>query len=381
MDVSLHRRGFTRAQLLLLFLALTAAIATGLAIFTSVANLLALVRAASAGLFLPLLLSLIATFLLGPLVQLIEGEKISRTTSIFTVYLLIALLVWGVISWFLPHVREMWTSLQADLPRYTARLIELVRQMESAQQRHLPFLDGYGLQDRARGILEETVAGVLAATPRSLLRIGGLILLIPLFTFFFLRDGQRILRGCIALAPNRYFEMAHDLSWLVSRQMGHFIRGRILEAFIVGLVVAVGLSFTDIRYVPLLGVFAGVTNLIPYVGPLIGLVPGLLIALVDLGLGPQFWWIVIVYLLIAQVIVDNFILIPILISRVSNLHPLLVILAIIMGGKLYGVLGMIIGVPVASILKIGIREIYLYRRAFSLPETADGERPAPHAPP
>lgn len=381
MDVSLHRRGFTRAQLLLLFLALTAAIATGLAIFTSVANLLALVRAASAGLFLPLLLSLIATFLLGPLVQLIEGEKISRTTSIFTVYLLITLLVWGVISWFLPHVREMWTSLQADLPRYTARLIELVRQMESAQQRHLPFLDGYGLQDRARGILEETVAGVLAATPRSLLRIGGLILLIPLFTFFFLRDGQRILRGCIALAPNRYFEMAHDLSWLVSRQMGHFIRGRILEAFIVGLVVAVGLSFTDIRYVPLLGVFAGVTNLIPYVGPLIGLVPGLLIALVDLGLGPQFWWIVIVYLLIAQVIVDNFILIPILISRVSNLHPLLVILAIIMGGKLYGVLGMIIGVPVASILKIGIREIYLYRRAFSLPETADGERPAPHAPP
>jgi putative permease len=161
--------------------------------------------------------------------------------------------------------------------------------------------------------------------------------------------------------------MAHDLSWLISRQLSHFVRGRILEATIVGLVVWFGLSFTDIRYAPLLGAFAGVTNLVPYLGPIAGMVPGILIALVDLGLGGQFWWIVIVYLLIAQIIIDNFILIPVLISHVSNLHPLWVILAIIMGGKLYGILGMIIGVPVASIIKIIILEIRYYRRTFTLP--------------
>jgi putative permease len=87
-------------------------------------------------------------------------------------------------------------------------------------------------------------------------------------------------------------------------------------------------------------------------------------------MGGQFWWIVTVYFLIAQVLVDNFILIPVLISRVSNLHPLWVFLAIIMGGKLYGVLGMIIGVPVASIIKIVILEIRHYRRAFALPDAA-----------
>ena len=85
-------------------------------------------------------------------------------------------------------------------------------------------------------------------------------------------------------------------------------------------------------------------------------------------MGGQFWWIVIVYFLIAQVIVDNFLLIPILISRVSNLHPIWVIIAIVMGGKLYGVLGMIIGVPIASILKIATIEIRQYRRAFALPD-------------
>jgi len=105
------------------------------------------------------------------------------------------------------------------------------------------------------------------------------------------------------------------------------------------------------------------------------MIPGLLIALVDLGMGGQFWWIFIVYFLIAQVIVDNFLLIPILISRVSNLHPLWVIIAIVMGGKLYGILGMIIAVPIASIIKIVLIEIRQYRRAFALPDAvADGDR-------
>jgi putative permease len=364
----------TRTQLLVLFLALTAAIATGLAIFTSVAAVIALIKAASSGLFLPILLSLIAAFLLEPLVRLLERGEMSRTASIFIVYALVTLVAAGVVRWLLPHWEELWASLQTDLPRYLGLLTDFVRSAEAELQGYFPFLQDYDLAARARGMAEARVAAVLAAVPRAALGIGGLFLVVPLFTFFFLRDGNKIVRACVALVPNRYFEMVHDLSYLVSRQMAQFIRGRIVEAAIVGMVVAIGLSFTDIRYAPLLGLFAGVTNLIPYLGPLIGMIPGLLIALVDIGIGPQFWCIFAIYFLIAQVIVDNFILIPILISRVSDLHPLLVLLAIIMGGKLYGVLGMIIGVPVVSIIKIAVLEIHLYRRAFALPETFEAER-------
>ncbi len=370
-----QRNHITRVQLLLLFLALTAAIATGLAIFSSISALLSLVRAATDGLLLPLLLSLITAFLLEPLVRLVEREKIGRTASIFIVYLLVTLLFTGIIGWLLPHWQDMWSSLQRDIPRYTARLIDFLRQLQEALHSRFSFLDSYDLPARVRVTAETLVADILVATPKSALRVGSLLLLVPLFSFFFLRDGQRILRACISLAPNRHFEMVHDLFYLVGRQMAQFIRGRVIEAFIVGLVVAAGLSCTDIRYVFFLGLFAGVTNLIPYIGPLIGMIPGLLIALVDLGLGPQFLWIFIVYFLIAQVIVDGFILIPILISRVSDLHPLLVIIAIIMGGKLYGVLGMIIGVPVASAVKIAILEIHHYRRTFALPEAVEAERP------
>ncbi|WP_245803941.1 AI-2E family transporter [Geothermobacter hydrogeniphilus] len=366
----------TRTQLLLIYLVLTAGIASGLALFTSASRITELLHVATTGIVLPVLLSLVLAFLLEPLVRRFERGPFNRTASIFLVSLLTAILVYLAGRWLSPHWLAMWGSLRTDLPRYLARGIELLNQFEVRLNEYFPFVSGLDLPGRGRVLAEHLFNEILSHTTGSALRLGSLMLLVPLFTFFFLRDGQKIIRFSVSLAPNRYYEMAHDLSYLISRQLSHFVRGRILEAVIVGIVVGFGLSFTDIRYAPLLGLFAGVTNLVPYLGPIVGMIPGILIALVDLGMGGQFWWILATYLLIGQIILDNFILIPILISHVSNLHPLWVIIAIIMGGKLYGVLGMIIGVPVASIIKIIIIEIRYYRRTFALPlASQDGELP------
>lgn len=360
-----------KAHFLLFYLTMTAAIASGLAIFSSASTITVLFRSAAEGLFVPLLLSLIAAFLLDPLVNSLEKRHIPRTRAIFSVFFMISATMLLLGSWLIPYGQNMWGSLLSDFPRYTSQLINYLREAQVSWQSRFPFLAQYDLTNTVRTTAEQVLSFVLVQTPKSALKLGSLMILLPIFSFFFLRDGTTIMRGMISLAPNRYFEMAHDLSFLVSRQMAHFVRGRVIEAAIIGLVVALGLSLTDIRYAPLLGLFAGVTNLIPYIGPIVGMIPGILIAAVDLGLGGQFWWIVILYILIAQVILDNFILIPVLISRVANLHPVLVILAIVMGGKLYGVLGMIIGVPIASAFKIAFTEIRHYRRAFALPDTGN----------
>jgi len=368
-------RGWTRAQVALAFFVLTAAIACGLAIYSSASSLIGLSRTAFSVLFLPLLLSLVLAFLLDPLVTLLE-KLCMRTGSIFIVYILALGLASLAVLWLTPHWREFWNNMGADFPRYTAQVIVALKKVIAALHDRFPMIAEFDFPGKVRIWMEQLMSAILAETPQSALKIGGLLVIVPLFTFFFLRDGRSILRACVALAPNRHFEMVRDLSYLVSRQLSHFVRGRIIEAIIVGLVVAVGLSFTDIRYAPMLGIFAGVTNLIPYIGPIIGMVPGILIAFVDLGVGGQFWWIVILYILIAQVLIDNFILIPILISRVSNLHPLLVFFAIIVGGKFYGIIGMIIGVPILSVIKIALLEIRTYRRTFRLPESSlEGERP------
>jgi len=358
--------GLNRAQVAVLYLVLTTAIASGIAIYSSASNITALLKTATTGLFLPILLSLIVAFLLDPAVQYFEKRKCNRTLSIFIVYfivtalVLLLLLIIGPPNW-----KGMMQALKADFPRYLSRAIDYLNGILAIAHEHFPFIKDYDLPGQLRSASQSFVGLILVETPRSALRIGSLMLLVPLFTFFFLRDSRYIMRGLISLTPNRYFEMVLDIYTRVSLQLAHFIRGRILEALIIGIVVWMGLSLTDIRYTPILAVVAGATNLVPYIGPLIGMIPGLVIALVDLGMGAQFWWILCVYLLIAQIIVDNFILIPILISRVSNLHPLWVILAIIMGGKLYGVLGMIIGVPIASILNIIIIEIRRYRKTFN----------------
>ncbi|MFO7765440.1 MAG: AI-2E family transporter [Pelovirga sp.] len=358
--------GISRAQVAVIYLVLTMAIASGIAIYSSATTFTALLKTATAGLFLPILLAMIVAFMLDPLIRQIEHYGIHRTLAIFTIYLIIsATIIVLLVLIGPPNWRGMIQALKADVPRYVSfAIVYLTGLLELAQQ-HFPFIAEYHLGDHLRNLSQTLIGAILVQTPRSAMRFGSLLVLVPLFSFFFLRDSRRIMRGIIALTPNRYFEMVLDIYAHVSWQLSTFIRGRIIEAIIVGLVVWAGLALTDIRYAPLLAVIAGITNLVPYVGPIFGMLPGITIALVDLGIGPQFWWILCVYILIAQVIVDNMILIPILISKVSNLHPLWVILAIIMGGKLYGILGMIIGVPIASVINIIILEIRQYRRTFN----------------
>ena len=361
-----NQSGMSRAQVAVLYLVLTMAIASGIAIYSSASTVTALLKTATAGLFLPILLSLIVSYLLDPAVYFFQGEKIGRTLSIFIVYFLL----FSSVSLFLliigpPNWEGMVQALKADFPRYISHAIEYLSGLLIAVQEHFPFIENYNLAERMSAISQAIFGFILKETPRSAMRIGSLLLLVPLFSFFFLRDSRRIMRSLISLTPNRYFEVVLDIYAHVSWQLSHFIRGRILEALIIGIVIWMGLSLTDIRYAPILAIIAGATNLVPYIGPLIGMLPGLVIALVDLGVGGQFWWILCVYVLIAQIIVDNFILIPILISKVSNLHPLGVILAIVMGGQLYGIIGMIIGVPIVSILNIFILEIRHNRRNFN----------------
>ncbi|SDZ83813.1 putative permease [Desulfuromusa kysingii] len=362
----LSQNNMSRAQVAVLYLILTTAIASGIAIYSSASTITALLKTATAGLFLPLLISLIVSFLLDPLVYFFEGNKINRTLSIFIVYLLIFSFV-GLLLFIIgpPNWKGMAQALKADFPRYIEQAIEFLNRLLVVAQEHFPFIVHYDIAERISSASQSFLGMILKETPRSAMRIGSLLLLVPLFTFFFLRDSRRIVRSLISLTPNRYFEMVLDIYATVSWQLSHFIRGRVLEALIVGLVVWVGLSLTDIRYAPILAVVAGASNLIPYIGPIVGMIPGLVIALADLGMGGEFWWILCVYLLIAQILVDNFILIPILISKVSNLHPLWVILAIVMGGKLYGILGMIIGVPIASIINIVIIATRQHRKTFN----------------
>ena len=138
--------------------------------------------------------------------------------------------------------------------------------------------------------------------------------------------------------------------------MGGFIRARLIETVIISVVVSIGLNIIDFPNALILGLVAGVTNLVPYVGPIIGAVPALLIGLVD-HMGPSELASIMAVYLIAQLI-DIVLIIPFVVAKIVNLHPVTVVLVIILGAHLMGILGMIISIPAFSIMKVIASAVY-----------------------
>ncbi|MEZ4870902.1 MAG: AI-2E family transporter [Bdellovibrionales bacterium] len=150
----------------------------------------------------------------------------------------------------------------------------------------------------------------------------------------------------------------------MNTQMGGFIRARLLEAAFVGAITWVGLWAISFPFAPILAFFAAITNLIPYVGPLVGMVPALIISFIN-GDGMVGMLITATPYLIAQII-DAFFIIPIVVAKIVDLHAITVILSLIIGAQLLGVLGMIIAIPVASALKVTISNVYRHILDFRL---------------
>ncbi len=185
--------GMNRAQVAVLYLILTTAIASGIAIYSSASNITALLKTATTGLFLPILLSLIVAFLLDPAVQYFEKRHFHRTLSIFFCLCNRHSINSGGASYHYrppPNWKGMMQALQADFPRYISHAIEYLNDLQAIAQQHFPFIKEFDIAAQLRSASQTVVGLILAETPRSALRIGSLMLLVPLFSFFFLRDSR-----------------------------------------------------------------------------------------------------------------------------------------------------------------------------------------------
>ena len=181
-------------------------------------------------------------------------------------------------------------------------------------------------------------------------------LLCPFLAFFMVKDSHNLYRSFLSLVPNHVFETTLSLTHQISLQIGQFIRARILEAFIVGLITGIGLQFLSFPFALLLGLFAGLMNLVPYLGPVIGCIPALLVGIVN-GM-PLFDLSIVLSVYVIAQLIDNTILIPILVARMMKLHPVTVIVVVIAGAQFLGILGMIISIPVANAIQVAYHAVY-----------------------
>jgi putative permease len=156
------------------------------------------------------------------------------------------------------------------------------------------------------------------------------------------------------LVPNRYFEFSLDLLYKMDRQLGGFLRSQFLDAVIFGLMSTVLLWALDVPYFLLIGVFAGLANLVPYVGPVAGVVPAVIVSVLQTGDLNKALAVIAGY--IGLKLLDDALVQPLVVSRGVNLHPMVVLLSILVGGNLFGILGMLLAVPCTGFLRVVLSE-------------------------
>lgn len=189
--------------------------------------------------------------------------------------------------------------------------------------------------------------------------IGSLLewsLMIPLFLFFILKDERKLRFLFIKIIPNNLVERSYYLYHQFNTKFGDYIFAKFIEAAIVGVIITCGLLALDFPFAFLLGIVAAITNILPYIGPIFGFLPALVVGLVDQNPNTTLGAMTMLYL-IANII-DLALVFPVLVSKIVNLHPIVVVVSVILGSQFAGIIGMIISIPLAAFVKLLLQEFY-----------------------
>ncbi len=215
-------------------------------------------------------------------------------------------------------------------------------------------LQGQGFQ--ALGQLVTQFRGSLGAVYNTTLGfLGGIIGLITVFvsSFYLLQDENNIYQMLTSFFPERHHKKIHRIIDGISNKMGSWLRGQLLLMVIVGLADGLALGLLGVPYALLLGLWAGLTEVLPYAGPIIGALPGVILAFASLGLVKGVVAILI-YLAVQQI--ESQFLVPKIMGRALGLSPVTIIFSLLIGGKLLGFIGVVIAIPVAAALSVIYRE-------------------------
>jgi predicted PurR-regulated permease PerM len=266
---------------------------------------------------------------------------------------------------FLPWLKSAQTYLEGILPMLKGR---------DWEEEILPMLKGRDWEEEdwiqaANQYLQNVVTILLKETPGlvgQLLSGLTLFIIVPFALFFFLAEGRTIKRAIIEQVPNRYFELILNLLHRIDRQLGSYMRGMVLSVIIVSLLSSTGLYIIGLEHFLVIGLLAGLANVIPYMGPAIGIIAGVVAAVLQYS-ALSFGVVIPVIIVFAIVqLVDNVFVAPMVVGRSVNLHPLLVIFAVFVGSELFGAVGMLLAVPTTAVIKVSVRTIYEGWRGYSV---------------
>ena len=327
----------------------------------------------------PFVLAAMLAWLGDPLADKLQRAGRSRNVAVSLVFAAMALLVILGLVLLVPTIEDQIHTLVRSMPKYQVWFmqtalpwievrtgIELTRWLDVGSLIDL-VRDNW---ERAGGVAT-TLLGYMSRSGFALLALVANIALLPIITFFFLRDWDQLVERVASLVPRDHLVTVSRLARESSDVLGGFLRGQFLVMLILGVMYGVGLWGVGLDLGILIGIIAGLLTFVPYLGPASGIILGCIAALVQFGDWQHVAGVLAVFG-IGQVI-ESYWLTPKLVGDRIGLHPVAVIFAVLAGGQLFGFLGMLLALPVAAIANVLLRyaqERYTHSRLYAGEQSA-----------
>ncbi|MCD6471216.1 AI-2E family transporter, partial [bacterium] len=290
-------------------------------------------------LFLGFLFALVFT----PIVDFLERKRVNRYLGSFVVYLILLAVIASIVLSLTPIVTQQFRQLINNFSDYYQKVKPYLE---------FKFLDSKFSQDifsrfldlKDFGITNKSIFGILGKFA------GWVAIIITVFVVAFYISAQKsyLKKSFLKLLPEKFQGDVAHLMKLIEKDLGGWARGLLILCLTIGVMSFIGLKILGVNYALLLGIFAGLTEAIPWFGPLMGALPAVLIGFLQSPLKGIF--VAVLYFVIQQI--ENTVLVPNVMKHTVGLNPLLVIIIILIGAKLAGAIGMLLAVPLVSIFII-----------------------------
>lgn len=299
---------------------------------------------------MPVLVATVLAYLLEWLASALNKRGVPRIIAVVSTFLVFCsvslLLIIGVV----PLVGQQFELLFSDLPNMAAnvqaKLLELPQKypdLVTTEQLELVIQQLGGSFSN----VGELFVSVSLASFKNIVTILIYMILVPLLIFFFLKDKEQILSWLSRWMPDDS-QLAVSVWKEVDIQIGNYVRGKVVEIFIIGVATYIMLLFFGLNYAALLGVLVGLSVLVPYIGATLVTIPVALVGLIQFGTGDTFLYLMIAYFVIQAF--DGNILVPLLFSETNNLHPVAIIVSVLFFGGVWGFWGVFFAIPLATLV-------------------------------
>lgn len=316
----------------------------------------------------PILIAGLLYYLLNPIVNFMEKKGIKRVLGISILFVVvIGLFTWGIVI-VVPKIDSQIKSFVTEWPSYWKTIESKINEFLSTPLLHKfsepieKYLNDLfsSISTLAKSLSKTTFKG-LGSFVGVVANAVMTVIIVPFVLFYLLKDGKKLVPYTMKAVPTKMRQPTLNVLSDINKQLSSYVRGQVTVAIAVGIMFTIGFSIIRLEYAVTLGILAGVLNLIPYIGSALAMIPAVILAMVS---GPKMLIAVIIVFIIEQTI-EGRVVSPLVLGSQLDIHPLTIIFVLLTAGKLFGVLGVILGVPGYAAIKVVVLHVFEWYKDVS----------------